>query len=76
MDIAVIERAQQIAIQEQEISRKEKELDANVRRPAEAERYKLEKLADAERQRIILEAQGIAEAAKVSGMPLRVYVFI
>lgn len=66
MDIAVIERAQQIAIQEQEIARRERELDANVRRPAEAERYKLERLAEAERQKIILEAQGIAEAAKVS----------
>ena len=31
---------QEILIQEQEIMRKEKELDAQVRRPAEAEKYK------------------------------------
>ena len=38
MQIQVVERAQQILVQEQEILRKEKELDAKVRRPAEAER--------------------------------------
>ena len=38
--IIVVERMQEILIQEQEIMRKEKELDAQVRRPAEAEKYK------------------------------------
>lgn len=38
--IIVVERMQEILIQEQEILRKEKELDAQVRRPAEAEKYK------------------------------------
>lgn len=49
MQITVIERAQQIHIQEQEIARKEKELDAMVRKPAEAEKYRLEKIAEANR---------------------------
>ena len=40
MQIQVVERAQQILVQEQEILRKEKELDAKVRRPAEAEKFK------------------------------------
>lgn len=40
MQIQVVERTQQILVQEQEILRKEKELDAKVRRPAEAEKFK------------------------------------
>ena len=40
MQIQVVERTQQILVQEQEIIRKEKELDATVRRPAEAEKYR------------------------------------
>ena len=47
MQIKVVERAQQIQVQEQEIVRRERELDATVRKPAEAEKYKLEKLAEA-----------------------------
>lgn len=49
MQVQVVERAQQITLQEQEITRKEKELEARVMKPAEAEKYKLEKLAEAER---------------------------
>jgi flotillin len=45
----VIERTQEINIQEQEILRREKELDSSVRRPAEAEKYRLEKIAEATR---------------------------
>lgn len=48
----------------QEIARRERELNATVRRPAEAEKYKLEKLAEAERQRIQLEAEAAAEAER------------
>lgn len=40
MHIKVVERQQEISIQEQEIQRKQKELDATVRRPAEAEKYR------------------------------------
>ena len=47
MQIKVIERSQEIAIQAQEIERREKELESSVRKPAEAEKYKLEKLAEA-----------------------------
>ncbi|KAK4020939.1 hypothetical protein OUZ56_002878 [Daphnia magna] len=67
MQIQVVERVQQILVQEQEILRKEKELDAKVRRPAEAEKFKLEKLADAHRQRVILEAEAEAEAIRLNG---------
>ncbi|KAK6627233.1 flocculin flo1 [Polyplax serrata] len=67
MQIKVIERSQEIAVQDQEILRREKELEATVRRPAEAEKYKLEKLAEANRNRIIIEAEAEAEAIRVRG---------
>ena len=47
MQVTVVERAQKIQIQEQEIVRRERELDSKVRKPAEAEKYRLEKLAEA-----------------------------
>jgi len=47
MQITVIERGQNIQVQEQEIIRRERELDATIRKPAEAEKYRLEKIADA-----------------------------
>lgn len=49
MQVLVVERAQQINLQEQEIIRRERELEATIKKPAEAERYRLEKLAEAER---------------------------
>ena len=45
MQIKVIERSQEIAIQE--IDRRERELESSVRKPAEAEKFKLEKMAEA-----------------------------
>lgn len=49
MQVQVVERTQQIMLQEQEIIRKEKELEAKIKKPAEAEKYKLEKIAEAQR---------------------------
>lgn len=49
MQVQVVERSQQIFLQDQEITRKEKELEAKVKKPAEAERYRQEKLAEAQR---------------------------
>jgi len=40
MQVKVVERSQEIAVQEQEMLRREKELDATVRRPADAEKYR------------------------------------
>merc|ERR1712111_237604 len=67
MQVKVVERQQNIAIQEQEILRREKELDSKVRKPAEAEKFKLEKLAEAEKLRLILEAEAEAEAVALRG---------
>ncbi|XP_052220517.1 flotillin-1-like isoform X2 [Dreissena polymorpha] len=67
MQVKVIERTQQIQLQEQEIIRRERELEANVRKPAEAEKFKMEKLAEADRNRVILEAEAESEAIRVRG---------
>merc|ERR1719229_1510763 len=67
MQIKVIERTQEIAIQEQEIQRRERELDSGVRRPAEAEKYRMEKLGEANRNRLIMEAEAEAEALALKG---------
>ncbi|NXK70454.1 FLOT1 protein, partial [Sylvietta virens] len=48
-EVALVERAQRVQLQEQEIGRRLQELEATVRKPAEAERYRLERLAEAQR---------------------------
>jgi len=67
MNVKIVERSQQIKVQAQEIIRKEKELEANVRKPAEAQKYKEEKIAEANKNKIILEAEAEAEAIRVRG---------
>ena len=49
----VVERRKQIAVEEKEIERKEKELTATVKRPAEAESYKVQTLAKGQRYVLI-----------------------
>ena len=49
MEIEVVERRKQIEVEEKEIVRKEKELIAVVRRPAEAEAYRMELIAEGNR---------------------------
>ena len=49
IEIEVVERRKQIEVQEKEILRKEKELMATVKRPAEAEAFKVQLLAEGHR---------------------------
>ena len=65
----------EIQVQEQEIKRKEKELDATIRRQADAKRYEIETLASAEKQRIEAAAEAertrlaaVAEGEKARGL--------
>ncbi len=65
----------EIQLQEQEIKRREKELDATIRRAADAKRYETETLAEAAKRRIEMEADAeksrltrIAEGEKVKGL--------
>merc|ERR1712130_893958 len=67
MKVKIVERTRQIELQEQEILRREKELEAQVKKPAEAQKYKMETLAQAEKERVVLEAEAEAEAIRVKG---------
>ena len=66
--VKIVERVKQIEIQEQEILRKERALDAQVKQPAEAEKYRLEKIAQAERQQAILQADAEAQSTIMKGI--------
>lgn len=68
-------KTMEIQVQEQEIQRRERELDATIKRQADAKRYEIETLAAAERRRIETEAEAekmrlttVAEGEKARGL--------
>jgi len=67
VQVEVIYKQKQIEVQSQEALRKEQELDAVVRKPAEAERYQIQTLAEARQFQIQTEATGEAEAIRQRG---------
>jgi flotillin len=67
VQVTIIEKQKQIELQEQEIKRKQRELEANVQKPADAERYKVETLATARKFQLETEAAGAATATKATG---------
>lgn len=67
VQIEVIEKQKQIEVQQQEALRKERELEATVRKPAEAEQYRIETLARAKKFQTETEATGQSEAIRVTG---------
>ncbi|MYI83449.1 MAG: flotillin family protein [Chloroflexi bacterium] len=67
LQVEVVERTKQIEVEQQEIARRERELEAGVKRPAEAERYRLETIAAGEKTRVVAEAEAAAEAITLNG---------
>ena len=67
VQVQIIEKQKQIELQQQEILRKQRELEANVQKPADAERYKVEAQANAKKYQLETEAAGQAAAAKQTG---------
>lgn len=67
MQVIIEERSKEIQVQDQEILRREKELMAQIKKPAEAEKYRLETIAQAERNKVVLEAEANAEAIRMRG---------
>jgi flotillin len=65
--IQQVERQGQIAVQDAEIQRRERELIATVLKQAEIERQKIETLAEAEKQRLTIQAEGQASATRATG---------
>src|SRR5499433_1056353 len=67
VQVTIIEKQKQIELQQQEIQRKQRELEANVQKPADAERYRVETLANARKFQLEAEAAGSAAASKATG---------
>jgi flotillin len=65
--VKLIEKEEAIKIEEMEIKRREKELDASVIKPADARKYQIKAEAEAEEYRIQAEAKGKSEALKLEG---------
>ncbi len=63
VQIELIEKQKRIEVQEQEALRMEKELEATVRKPAEAEQYRIQTIASA--QKFEMEARAAGEAAAI-----------
>jgi flotillin len=66
--VQLIEKQEAIKIEEFEIVRKQKELDANVIKPADARKYQIKAEAEAEEFRIQAEARGKSDALKLEGV--------
>jgi len=67
IQVSIVEKQKQIELQQQEILRKQRELEALVQKPADAERYKLETLANAKKFQLEAEASGAAAATRQTG---------
>merc|ERR1719309_1140735 len=67
IQIQVVERRKQIEIEEQEIKRKEKELMATVKLPAEAEGYKVQTIAEGNRTKTVEAARAEGEKIRLIG---------
>ena len=62
-----VQKTAQIAVQDAEIQRRERELVATVLKQAEIERRKIETLAEAQKQKLIFEADGQAASTRATG---------
>merc|ERR1719356_1039062 len=67
IQIQVVERRKQIEIEEQEIKRKEKELIATIKLPAEAEAYKVQTIAEGNRTKTVEAARADGEKIRLIG---------
>jgi flotillin len=66
MAYEIQKKTMEIQVQEQEILRREKELDATIKRQADAKRYEVETLAAADKKRVETEAE--AERNKLTAV--------
>jgi flotillin len=67
IQVGIVEKELQVALEEKEILRKEKELVAEITKPAEAEKEKIKLLAEAEKYRQEAVANGEARSIKEKG---------
>jgi len=67
LEIDVVQRRMQIEVEAKEIERKDRELEATVRRPTEAEAYKVQTLAEGNRTFTVAGARADAENIRLIG---------
>ncbi|CAH2214275.1 flotillin family protein [Tepidibacter aestuarii] len=67
MQVKLLEQDKQIEIAEKEAVRVEKDLDAKVKKQADANKYEAEKRADAEKYKQIQDAEARAQSIKLEG---------
>ena len=67
MQVLIVKKQKEIELAVQEALRKERELEANVKKLAEAEKYSLEKRAEAQKYKEIQDAEAEAEAIRLRG---------
>ena len=67
LQVEVIKRKKQIEVEEAEVSRREKELEATERKPAEYEAVKVELLAGGQRRAKVLLAEAQAQKIRLIG---------
>jgi flotillin len=67
MQVEIIKKQKEIELQEQEALRKEQELDATIRKPADAEKYRTEITSEAEKIKRSKDAEGQSYAIKAEG---------
>src|SRR3984885_13740413 len=65
--IQQVQKEHEIAVQDAEIQRRERELVATVLKPEEVERRRIETLAEAEKSKLVMEAEGHASAIRAQG---------
>merc|ERR1719462_467189 len=73
IQIQVVERRKQIEIEEQEIKRKEKELMATIKLPAEAEGYKVQTIAEGNRTKMVESARADGERIRMKASAYKQY---
>lgn len=66
-EITVVETKQQIEIETNEVIRKAKELEGQVNKPADADKFRVETIAEAEKSVTIMNAMADASAIKLIG---------
>jgi flotillin len=65
--VSQVQKEHEIAVQDAEIKRRERELIATVLKQAEMERQRIETLAEAEKRKVMIEAEARAAAIRMQG---------
>jgi flotillin len=67
VEVEVVAKKKQIEVQQQEVARREKELEATVRKPAEAEQFRIRTIADGNKYQTVTAATGQSEGTRLVG---------